>query len=337
MKRILITTALVAFSATQGFAQSTGSTDTGGGMQQGQMAPGETFEASELIGQRLYIPREGSGAGMQSGQSGQTGMQTEQTGQTGQSDEALAGDDTGMQQPSQDWEMVGEIDDVILDSNGEVVGLVVDSGGFLGMGADELRIPIQDVRFMPEGQNRQMSGDGTQQSATDGSQQDMDTQTMQTADAENQQMQGSGGSTGFTVIYTGDPQALEEAEPFDEERAAEMGETRGSQTWGGSDTGQYEQVDFSTLTTEDLLGAAVYGSNDDWIGEVSELAVSESGEIENAIIDVGGFLGIGEKPVALPMTELDLRRTDGDELRVYVNYTEDELDSMETWENDSDL
>ena len=46
-------------------------------------------------------------------------------------------------------------------------------------------------------------------------------------------------------------------------------------------------------------------------------------------MDVGGFLGIGEKPVALPMDKIDILRADGGgELRIYVPMTEEELESL---------
>lgn len=55
------------------------------------------------------------------------------------------------------------------------------------------------------------------------------------------------------------------------------------------------------MTTEALTGAWTYDSNDEHIGEVSQVIVNTSGSVEAVIIDVGGFLGIGEKPVELTM------------------------------------
>lgn len=50
-----------------------------------------------------------------------------------------------------------------------------------------------------------------------------------------------------------------------------------------------------------LLGAKVQNSQDDKLGHIEELAVDlESGRIVQVIVSVGGFLGIGDKLVALP-------------------------------------
>lgn len=55
------------------------------------------------------------------------------------------------------------------------------------------------------------------------------------------------------------------------------------------------------------------------------------------IIDVGGFLSIGKKTVASPMQDVQLRAYGGTKLRAHIPYTEDQFDSMVTWESESDL
>ena len=114
---------------------------------------------------------------------------------------------------------------------------------------------------------------------------------------------------------------------------------RGSETFGDEIRGEQSDVAFTSLTSEDLVGTAVYGADDNWVGEISELALTESGEVEAVVIDVGGFLGIGEKPVALSMDQIQLRRGEGgmfrDDLRAYVNASEEELESLPAWEDDA--
>ena len=84
---------------------------------------------------------------------------------------------------------------------------------------------------------------------------------------------------------------------------------------------------------DDLDGARVYDANDKWVGEISELIVTEQGEITDAIVDVGGFLGIGEKPVALKLTDLQILRQDGsEEVRIYTAMAEEELEAMPEFE-----
>jgi len=52
------------------------------------------------------------------------------------------------------------------------------------------------------------------------------------------------------------------------------------------------------------VGVNIYNSNDESIGEVNELLIDKDGTIKAVVIGVGGFLGIGQKNVALPYTAI---------------------------------
>ena len=56
----------------------------------------------------------------------------------------------------------------------------------------------------------------------------------------------------------------------------------------------------------DLEGKTVYGSEGENIGEINDVLVSQDGGVNAVIIGVGGFLGIGEKDVAVQMSALQL-------------------------------
>jgi sporulation protein YlmC with PRC-barrel domain len=63
----------------------------------------------------------------------------------------------------------------------------------------------------------------------------------------------------------------------------------------------------------DLMGLNVVGSNNENIGSVSDLLVDEEGNIHAAIVGVGGFLGIGQKDVAISFESFNITRDeDGD-------------------------
>jgi sporulation protein YlmC with PRC-barrel domain len=46
-------------------------------------------------------------------------------------------------------EAIGDIGDVLLDKNGQAAGVVIDVGGFLGIGAREVAVPFNALRFEP--------------------------------------------------------------------------------------------------------------------------------------------------------------------------------------------
>ena len=53
-----------------------------------------------------------------------------------------------------------------------------------------------------------------------------------------------------------------------------------------------------------LEGLDVYNSNNEKIGDISELLVDNSGKIQAVVIGVGGFLGMGEHDVAVPFEQM---------------------------------
>lgn len=48
-----------------------------------------------------------------------------------------------------DWNEIGEIEDIVLDRNGQMVGVVAEIGGFLDIGDKHVLIPMSDVRLTP--------------------------------------------------------------------------------------------------------------------------------------------------------------------------------------------
>jgi len=55
-----------------------------------------------------------------------------------------------------------------------------------------------------------------------------------------------------------------------------------------------------------LEGLNVYNSNDEKIGDISELIVDSSGNIQAVVVGVGGFLALGKRDVAIPFDQIKL-------------------------------
>ena len=78
------------------------------------------------------------------------------------------------------------------------------------------------------------------------------------------------------------------------------------------------------LRASDLLGMDVENFNGDEIGEIDDLIIS-SDNTPTAVISVGGFLGLGDKLVAIPYNEL---KFDSEREDVVYNATEEQLKSL---------
>ncbi|PVA11071.1 photosystem reaction center subunit H [Pelagivirga sediminicola] len=73
-------------------------------------------------------------------------------------------------------------------------------------------------------------------------------------------------------------------------------------------------------------GANVYGPEDNHIGDVSHF--HGTGDSAQVIVDVGGFLGLGAKPVALDISRLNFMRDENGKVHATTPMTKDELKSL---------
>jgi sporulation protein YlmC with PRC-barrel domain len=52
-----------------------------------------------------------------------------------------------------------------------------------------------------------------------------------------------------------------------------------------------------------LIGASVYNDKNQKIGRIGDLVVKPDGKVSLAVVDVGGFLGLGRHQVAIPVEQ----------------------------------
>ncbi len=198
-----------------------------------------------------------------------------------------------------DWESVGSINDVLLTRDGKVRAVLVDVGTFLGMGGKTVATPVEAIRFVSDGE-----------AASD-----------------------------YFLVIAATRETLEAApayvRPTDETSGASSeaptARSAASETMFGHEG--YTRAPNDALTLDDLKSAAVYDRDDKNIGAVSELLVGADGKITDAVVDVGGFLGMGARSVSMKFDDLTVLRKDGgDDLRIYIDATKEQLEAMPRYE-----
>jgi sporulation protein YlmC with PRC-barrel domain len=70
-----------------------------------------------------------------------------------------------------------------------------------------------------------------------------------------------------------------------------------------------------------LIGSAVYGAAGGSVGNVADLIIDREGRVSAVVISVGGFLGIGNKLIAIPMNAVKFGEND----RLTVSLTRDQI------------
>lgn len=92
------------------------------------------------------------------------------------------------------------------------------------------------------------------------------------------------------------------------------------------DHSKHIRLSSTELIPDILKGATIYGPGDETIGSVSH--VHGAGPTSQVVMDVGGFLGIGAKPVAVPLNQLEFMRDGDGEVHAVTTWTKDELNAM---------
>ena len=85
-----------------------------------------------------------------------------------------------------------------------------------------------------------------------------------------------------------------------------------------------------------LIGANIKNTQNETVGEINELVLDKDGKVVAVVVGVGGFLGMGEREVALDFKSLNVKHdpnaaTKTGATTVQVNATKDSLKAAPAW------
>jgi sporulation protein YlmC with PRC-barrel domain len=85
------------------------------------------------------------------------------------------------------------------------------------------------------------------------------------------------------------------------------------------------------------IGQTIYNQANESVGDVNDLLIDKDGKIAAVIIGVGGFLGIGEKNVAISFDSIQSSTDENGNLKFMVSVTKEELDAAPEFMTLADL
>lgn len=204
-----------------------------------------------------------------------------------------------------EWNDIGEINEIVLTRDGAVRSVIVGVGGFVGLGEKDVAVDMSQLKFVSDGEDPDE----------------------------------------FFLVVKSSIAGVEDAPAYRREAIEDMSaETAEDMTAETAierpmlkapmiEREGYAPVEPDDLTAAELTGARVYGPDDEDVGEVGELLLTNDGELDRVVIDVGGFLGLGEHPVAVTLDELEIVQTrSGDDLRVYIDSSQAALEQQPAYE-----
>lgn len=96
--------------------------------------------------------------------------------------------------------------------------------------------------------------------------------------------------------------------------------------------GSISSVPANGWQANELIGTDIYTSNDEDVGSVDDLIIDEDGQVVAVVVGVGGFLGLGEKDVAIGWDRVTKSKTSDDDRKLRVDMTREELSSAPEFE-----
>lgn len=224
-----------------------------------------------------------------------------------------------------DAESVGEVNDILMAPNGAAEAVVIGVGGFLGMGEKDVAIDFERLTWVGR--------DGQQWLTAQLTKEELEAApAFNRADIVVGVAQPADGTAPAATAQTEQP-AADPAQPADGTATAQTEQPAAGQQIPARDT--LAEVDMGTMSADTLKGTRVYGADDKDLGEVGDVIVTTDGKVEAYIVDVGGFLGIGEKPVALDAAQLKVMKDNGGSLYLYTPFTEEALKNQTAYDKDA--
>ena len=90
----------------------------------------------------------------------------------------------------------------------------------------------------------------------------------------------------------------------------------------------------NSMTVTHWYKQSVYDPADNKIGEIMDVLLDKEGKAAALIIGVGGFLGAGEKDVAVPFNAVQMQKRDNNKMYLVMNTTKDALKSAKGFKYD---
>lgn len=216
-----------------------------------------------------------------------------------------------------DAEEVGQITDMVVTSGQGISAVVISVGGFLGVGEKQVAVDFPQLTWTER-------GDGSRRWVLE-----TDVETLKEAPAfiwgDSEENTGDPALTTQEEedqLVDGDPNAV----PVDPALTTDQPER--TQITTPLDRSGFTEFDEAGLTADDLRGIGVYGINDEQIGTIGDILLNEDGSFDAVVVDVGGFLGLGAKPVAVGFDNLVFSSDTLGNRYLFINANREQLETQ---------
>jgi sporulation protein YlmC with PRC-barrel domain len=266
-------------------------------------------------------------------------------------------------------ENIGDVNDIVIATDGKIEAVVVGVGGFLGIGEKDVAVDFAQLEWAERSGDRWLVAPmtreqletqapfdrsayepeqpvaATEPSATPpagGMAPAPDTTAEAPAPAEPPAPAPDATAEApatTTPVPETTTQAPAEPAPSDqmaqkpaEPMAPAPDASTDTTTTGAIDKSQLKEMPATDVRAEEMIGTKVYGAGDVDIGEIGDIVLKPDGKVDAYVVDVGGFLGAGEKEVAIGSDNLAFMTDAQGNKYLYTNFTKEQLDAAAAYD-----
>jgi sporulation protein YlmC with PRC-barrel domain len=234
-------------------------------------------------------------------------------------------------------ENIGDVNDIVIGADGNIEAVIVGVGGFLGIGEKDVAVEYAQLDWAEKDGDRWLVAPMTKeqletQAVFDRSAYDA-APAVAAVESTAAPADPAAPATPPVAAAPADPAAAATDQMAQDPAPADPAA-------GATDTTSTAAIDRSTLTelpaadirAEDMVGTTVYGSDDANVGEIGDVVLTADGKVDAYIIDVGGFLGVGEKEVAVGSDNLAFMTDKDGNKYLYTSFTKEQLDAAAAYD-----
>jgi len=210
-----------------------------------------------------------------------------------------------------DAQTIGTISDLIVGTDGKIKSAIIGVGGFLGIGQKDVAVDFSTIKWSVDQIGKQWAVLAT----------------------PKEQLQAAPAFDTATIEPKRASPAANNTTAANPPPAATNTTTATRAPAPAATT--LTSVAPTAISAKDLDNVVVYSSDNQNLGEISDVVVDKSGKVDAVIVDVGGFLGIGEKPVAIGFNGLDIRKDQNNKVFAYSKLSKAQLDAAAKYDKNA--
>jgi sporulation protein YlmC with PRC-barrel domain len=184
---------------------------------------------------------------------------------------------------------VGEIDSVVIDQSGKVRYVIVGVGGFLGIGKKDVALAWDELTISENGEKVTTTATKDQLAA---------------------------------LPEHKFPETVKPGTVYSYDEAIKSNPTLGSPEQIAPAAGTVG------IKASKLVGATVKNAKGESIGEIHEIVLAGDGAAQGLVIDVGGFLGMNERPVLVKWSDVSIQSDTNGAVVVATNMEKAQLEQL---------